>query len=863
MAFAQAPDVTSSSSQTIEPGGWVSLAFRVADQPMVEEDQPCRETRLILPPGWSVLIPPTSIPCPINAPVVLTTTIGAPKDAMAGRYDVVLALGSAEASAAVTVAAEHALSVAFRVETDPPVARWWIATPMEVPLDLTLTGNRVMSVRLQAKGPDGIEVEISPETLKMRPYALNTATVLVRAKDLRRWPAGAQIPIRIIALDEENKILKTASQTWVVQTDVGAAEPQPTWPITGYVQSQHQWQHSTRTDFDWGLSGQWPLHHEGQGFNPLSHVHFSWSSDRPWQRYVAYDSEAIQIRLGHQVFGERGVARPLTSARGVSLSGGQRTRIGFDVFEAFHDSHERYYRPWLQQGAWRYAWTQRLRADGENDQGWSLAYQPNQHQSAGHARLLDFQVAGSAAGLATWADISDRLSENLRYRMQFQSVPKDHLSGLVPGQRWRLDVVTSRQASMQSGWMVALRRNDQRMIDHHVMGYVKKQLWGSVNAGLSSEYASTKKSPSLDLSLWGRWSSMAWRAGLSTLGRWQLSLRGQTNHVGRWHMHHRQSHDGQRALRIGLEGRHGQLWRWAVAIENNELVSLSQPLSRSYSVGMSDFVDFGFSPMPMSFEMDVQHIKAISLLLARQVGRTGEWSLQGQQSLSSEKAGSLVLRYRWQHRFKAPIRTMTSSSVVKGQVIRQEPSGPVPVAGAWVWLGMRSTPTDANGKYRFREVQPGLHRVQLEEQKSNLAWLPRDGDSQEVVVDRAKAVILDWTLVAMGSIKGQIHWPVSLSKERPNWSEYHLMGRCMDCALTHRHHQISVNGDGRFEAKLISPGLWQWRLIGPAFPKDDIIVPEAMETLILSGEQAMLEWDISHQPTPVQWQANDAVLIIP
>ena len=528
---------------------------------------------------------------------------------------------------------------------------------------------------------------------------------------------------------------------------------------------------------------------------------------------------------------------------------------------------ERYYRPWIEQGAWRYAWVRRSRADGGSDQGWSLAYRPNRYSDLGQSRVFDVQVAGSASGLAAWADVSDRVSDDLRYRMQFQSIPPDHISGLIPGERWRLDLMTSSQASIQSGWMIALRRNDARAMDHHWIGYVRKHLSGSVHGRLSAEHASTQHSPSLDLSLWGRGSSLMWRAGLNTRGRWQLSLRGPAQHLGRWYMHHRQSHDGQRASRAGLEGRYGELWRWAVGLEHSEVVSLSPSFTHSSAhssfTDMNDLARVGFSSIPMDLEVDVRSNKALSLLLTRQVGRVGEWSLHLQQSLSAQKAGGLMLRYRWQHRFKAPIGSKASSSTIKGRVLRQASSGPMPVAGVWLWLGMRSTQTDADGHYRFRGVPPGVHSVRLEDQNTRLGWLPRNGNSQEVVVDRATVVELDWALVAMGSIKGQVRWPASSGVAMPNWSLYQLLGRCMRCALTHRHRQVQIDADGHFEAKHMAPGLWQWRLVGPVLPKDHAFIVDGLETVIEPAEEVMMEWEISHKPSPVQWQTSDRVLVIP
>lgn len=861
VANGQSLEITAPPPQTIESGDWVNLAFRIQGTLDVERSTQALEPRWVLPPGWLVVIPPPKLPRPLNAPTVLPMTLQAPKAARAGDYDIGLMLGGRHASARVTVQAHHALSLSPRTEANTQLPRWDLDTPVEMLIDVSLTGNQAKAVRLQAKAPDGIKVELTPNRLHLNPGEFAIATLRLQTVETTRWRLGGHMLIRIIALDEtSNTPLASISQAWMVHARPDSREAGVSWPVMGYVQHHARWpMHTQGPNLDWGLSGRWALTASDNPAEQSSNLQFSWATDRPWQRYVAYTSDRFNIKVGHQVFGERGVARPSQWAKGTSLAYGHQTRVGFDVFES---RHGRYHRPWVEHGAWRYAWTRRSNPDASSDHTWSLAYQPKLASTSHRWDQVNIQLAGRGAGVAAWADLSYRPTSNQKVRMQFQSIPERDFSGLRAGEGWRVDAVRSASPGAHSGWMIALFRDRDRVMTHHLMGYIHRPLTGSMSARLAVERASMSHLSGLDLSLRGQLGSLAWRSALNTRGRWQLSVRGKSPNQSRWFVHHRRSATGHHASRAGLEGRHNAGWHWSMGLEHSEFVRPNHALLMSTEADLRWVELVGLDDLTAQpvLGLSAESQNALSMSFVKSVGRGGEWAWIIHQSLGERRAGALMLRYRWHHRFKAPIRSTSALGVVTGQV--RSLADAQPIVGAWISLAGRSAQTDEQGRYRFTGVPPGWYRLELDQHHAIEGWLALDGYRQEVTVEPSEAVAIDWDLVAMGSIEGRIQWPIQSSRSPPQWSDYQLLGRCDGCPITHRHRMISIDPDGYFEATAVSPGLWRWRLQGPLLPNDHQSNLEEVEVMIQSHHVFVMRWVIDYRPTPIEWLSSEAVMVI-
>lgn len=879
------PVLSAPPPASVQAGDFVRLSFAVQG---LDPHQGTMDKSLapeaMLPLGWSLLVPPTtpSMVSPNKNSGHIAFIVQVPMREKAGRYPVELVWGPSRVSTEVVVEANVSVEVSDQSQSTDN--RWWIEKPMAKQLEAMATGNQSLTVRWVAITPTGIEVRFSSEKMVLEPWMEKSQSLTIEAMEPMRWPAGSSIPIRLEVVDAiDGSVMATHQIGLVVLSDQAQWLDQATMPIEGHVGwAQTLGDIDADQTLDWGVAGVVPIHHR-KSLDAKGRLRFSWMSDdaKAWGRYLDYQHNGFRSRIGYGVFGQRGVDLSPQLGRGVSILAGHNTRIGW---QSFVGRDARYTRPWMERNGWRLAWNHRQphgspshsvnysvnhptnhsNSTNRSDQRWwSVAYQSPSDLSPGQSGHA--QVSVAEAGVASWLDYRRLLSANRRLHLEFRSVPKDHPSGVRPGQMAFVGLTHQgkghARAELSIGHWEAPMRQPTTTIRWQGRGRVGST-WtmGLVGEHRFSKESMTSKGPNktrLDLIASGGRNGLSWRGGIGLDRRWHVRLAGKNTSLGRWHFHHQSASGGFESSRMGVEGQRNSGWYWALGLERRQGPRLD---------GM--WTDRGFGTIEdWNGSEDVgpgggaETEDAFRIALSRRWTNAGVWSLAWMQSIDNWPNGQLLLRYRWQHRQMVPKRSFRALGEVHGKVIQQSKQGGLGVAGAWVWLGKRATQTDDQGRYRFVGVEAGAHSLRLEQEVDG-HW-PERGQQMQLTIGAGETKKADWRLVSMAQVIGRVDWPQDSPDSFKALGEHVVMGRCMSCPPAHRHRRVAVDEDGAFGSDRLMPGRWQWQLIGPSLPDGHTLLGRERVVDLSPSEVSSLVFEIQYESSAEQWRNAQPIVVAP
>lgn len=855
------------SAQQASPGDWlrmsVALADGVAGQPS-----------LVLPAGWSVLVPPKIAENKIAENKIaaqgggssrwMTAVIDVPANAPAGDYAIEWRVGQARAVATVTVLAQTQVhwGQARSNASGPARREWWAGRPWSANLPLRLTGNSAVEVAVEAHAPAGFDLRWSPARLNLRPgHSANVALDLKAQPRTRLWP-GQRVALTLSALDEAGAVL---ARERVVLTVVGQAPTQSKtdWRIEahqrlGLVKGRDWWVDEASA----GVSGSGQLDAEQQ-----QRVSFALNTERRLGRWLAFRGAAIDWRVGQAVYrGERLGLAPLFGS-GARL----RWRPNADPVGWVRELGAVV----VSDARWRYrgarvalspgrgsgsvsVWSRQQTALSDqaprSDRWWRGAYR----LGWGEATTLAL-IAAHHRG--RWAGAVDGRWVHAKGRIELggQWVPGVHInghdtafnhhdttvhpSGTPSGARWGLGLV---QRDLWGGhwqggvsWARALDASRTHRTGRvSVRWPVSHALSWRVGGVATSD--PTRSSDRAWLGWQTRWGEWRWRARLDTDGRMYSTVRWRSPHGLSADLRYR-PHTG---LGWGLEARWGSTWRLAVGRRARRFTG---------SVAAADGLD-------ATAARTTRPQTQATLAWHDPSGHQWALSLQHQPSpatasnpAAKNPTARVWLTYRWQHRWQRPPVWGLARAAVAGRVVAKTADGPRGVAGAVVRVGAQSARTDAQGRYRFQAIEPGQHRVRLDAASIEAPWMADAGWHHTPTVRPGQTHTLDWTLVEAGRLQAVIEWPAN-SPAPPRFAEFGAVWSltCIDCPAGTPVRVVRPDDRGRVDVERLQPGRWRGRLVSGTLPSHHRW-PAPFELSIEPGRVHTAVWPVAYRPPEIRW----------
>jgi hypothetical protein len=823
LSVADAIEIQPRPVEPVEPGGWVRLHFDISDWYLPDQSV-LSNASLILPSGWSVLVPPR-FSGRLGASGRISTAIAVSESAQAGLHEVRLTAYPLEAIVEVGVLPKQTLEWNWLSDVGDDEITWWSESSLRIEAIVKLSGNVRTPVRFASETSANIDVRFDPKTVELQPGQATSVTVTLNANHSAQAMERVRFPLKVTAHTPNVSVALAEETIWIkVWRDPMYGTPSSELPVQGYFTLRHQKapkssEHPGSVRWDWGLTGH-TQSESGQGAG----WRFALHSDPRRERSIEWRDHHWQLGLGRRIFGGEGLSVRPQLGVGASMIWSRDelhdSVSGIDRFglQRFSTQSHRFGYAWVERGPWRFAWVQKDQWESES----GTRYWP----TIGYVWRSRVGVRGRSRLTTHWSRYQKKWSGMIDYQLMTdrdhlwylrgQSISLGHPSQLPPG-HW---LEMGYWARSQEGSYSLMGQVSRDPITGVSSESIRLYSWYKVSAhhglwaGLYGFIASRQSNDRFELQMRSDTSQNRWLASLDTHG--SLKFKGTFHLRDSWYgLFDTQSDFGS----IGLQKRNNHATHFGFG---------TQWSTRWNGRSTRGYVDWRFNN-PM-----------------------GIWSLSLDRSLS-QADWNVWLTYVWRQSLPLPKRDDKYHATLSGRILRMEEGQSYPIRDAVIAIGDQEIRSDVNGNYRLPKLAPGPHSVQLTLPKMSPGWLLTSEPNLEITMVPAQEVVLDWAMVRAGEIMGHVVGMDAKTLSNESIS-IELIGECEACPLRHRYRLAKVDERGQFHVSHLMPGRWQWQIRSSKIPPHHQWTQVMQVIEVFSGQRGMLHWVLEPIVLPTQWQ---------